>query len=108
MAIQCGYYHLWFQSFKQAGHKLPIQLGLRSDQELPPEIVAICEERDVDPFELLTSCNTDFNTDYPEGTLFLLEAKVTDRKGGGLYFYSHYNRGAKEIMAGFLEPEEPG
>ena len=101
MAIQCNYYDLWFESFKlssTAGHKLPIQLRLESGQELPHEISSICEARGVDPFQLLTRCNTDYQIKYPAGTKFLLEAKVTDRKGGGIFFDAPYNWDAKEIM----------
>jgi len=28
---------------------------------------------------------------HPVGTKFLLQAKVTDREGGGAFLYAHYN-----------------
>lgn len=101
MAIQCDYYALWFESFKlssTAGHKLPIQLRIKCGQKLPPEISEICEARGVDAFHLLTRCNTDYQIKYPVGTQFLLEAKITDRKGGGVFFHAPYNWDAKEII----------
>lgn len=98
MAIDCGYHDLWFESFKMKGRRLPVQLRLENGQELPAEVCAICEERDVDPLKLLTRCNTDYQKRYPEGTRFLLEAKLTDREGGGVFFHAPYNWAAKKII----------
>jgi hypothetical protein len=93
MALEQNYHKLWFESFKleqTSGHRDPIQLKLVPKQKLPAEIVELCESRSVDPYTLLTGCNKDYFFKYPVGTQFLLKAKLTDREGGGLYYYSYY------------------
>jgi len=37
------------------------------------------------------SCSSSMRKSEPVGTLFLLDAKVTDREGGTPYLYSPYN-----------------
>lgn len=101
MALKQDYHRLWFKSFRlhhTSGHRHDIQLKLKSDQALPAEVIAECEARDVDPFSLLTECNTDYFTKYPAGSEFLLDAKLTDRSGGTMFFYSYYRWQALEII----------
>lgn len=92
MALKQSYYELWFESFlleNISGHTSPVQLRLASDESVPTAIQEECEKRGVDPYSILTECNKDF-FNYPVGTRFCLKAKLTDRKGGGLFFYSSY------------------
>ncbi|WP_444888107.1 hypothetical protein [Microbulbifer sp. JMSA008] len=39
---------------------------------------------------LQVECAKKLSRDYPVGTKFLLQAKLTDREGGGEYLYSSY------------------
>ena len=94
MALNQSYHNLWFVSFRlrnTSGHREPIQLRLRTSQYIPAEIVAECKARQTKPNELLTECNLDYLTKYPAGTRFHLKAKLTDREGGTMFFYSHYS-----------------
>jgi|AntDeeMinimDraft_5_1070356.scaffolds.fasta_scaffold19276_1 hypothetical protein len=36
-------------------------------------------------------CSSQMRKGHPVGTKFLLQAKVTDREGGGAFLYAHYN-----------------
>lgn len=36
-------------------------------------------------------CNHDLENDYPVGTKSRIKAKITDRKGGTPFIYSHYS-----------------
>jgi len=93
MALNQNYYNLWFHSFmpsSQTGHRDPIQLKLVPGQTVPEEIIVTCDERELDPFSLLTECDKSLFYDYPLGTHFLLKAKLTDREGRGTFFYSSY------------------
>jgi hypothetical protein len=101
MAINQGYYHLWFESFRASGlrgHRHQNQLRLLANQALPSEIAAECTSRQINPFTLLTECNSTFFTEYPAGTRFLLKAKLSDRKGKALFFYSSYAWSAIDII----------
>lgn len=41
------------------------------------------------PKTLQVECSKKLSNDYPVGTKFLLNAKLTDRDGGGEYLYSY-------------------
>jgi hypothetical protein len=89
MALDQNYHHLWFVSFRlkaTGGHRDPIQLKLRPGQDIPKEVSDVCEERNHDPFSLLTECNKDYLRNYQTGTQFLLKVKLTDRNGGTPFF----------------------
>lgn len=93
MALDQSYYNLWFESFRPkdtSGHRDPIQLKLVACQKLPLEISEECASRSVQPFELLTECSKRLFYDYRLGTQFLLKAKLTDREGGGIFFYNSF------------------
>ena len=92
MALKQGYYKLCFKSFtlkNTSGHRDSIQLKISLGQNIPNEIFIECASRSASPNELLTECSRSFFHEYPVGTKFLLKAKLTDRKGGGLFFYSY-------------------
>lgn len=100
MALEQNYYELWFESFlldKIGGHRSNVQLRLINPQIIPEEIQDMCNSRDVSSFDLLTECSKSFFNDYPIGTKFLLKAKLTDREGEGLFFYSYYRWKPLEI-----------
>jgi len=40
--------------------------------------------------KLAVECSKKLSLDYPVGTRFMLQAKLTDREGGGEYLYSSY------------------
>lgn len=42
------------------------------------------------PASLQVECSKKLSGDYPVGTKFLLQAKLTDRESGGEYLYSSY------------------
>jgi hypothetical protein len=42
------------------------------------------------PSTLAVECSKKLSRDYPVGTKFMLQAKITDREGGGEYLYSSY------------------
>lgn len=42
------------------------------------------------PSSLAVECSKELSNNYPVGTKFLLQAKLTDRKGGGEYLYSYF------------------
>lgn len=42
-------------------------------------------------------CSSKMRKGHPVGTLFLLEAKVTDREGGTPFLYAHYNSPYKVV-----------
>lgn len=42
------------------------------------------------PSTLAVECSKKLSRDYPVGTKFMLQAKLTDREGGGEYLYSSY------------------
>lgn len=93
MALDQNYHTLWFESFrltKISWHRDPIQLKLVSGQKLPLEILDECDSRKTNPFELVTECSKSLFYDHPVGTKFLLKAKLTDREGVGLFFYTYY------------------
>lgn len=93
MALDQSYYQLWFHSFRiqnTSGRRDPVQLKLLPNQKLPIEIIDECASRSIDPFVLVTECNKKLFYDYPVGTKFLLKAKLTDRKGVGLFFYTSF------------------
>jgi hypothetical protein len=93
MALDQNYHHLWFHSFKPAstsGHRDPVQIKLVPSQNLPKEVVDECALRAVDPFVLLTECSKRLFYDYLVGTRFLLKAKLTDREGVGMFFYTSF------------------
>ena len=50
------------------------------------------------PSTLQVECSKKLMTDYPVGTRFMLQAKLTDREGGGEYLYSSY-RWQYEVVA---------
>jgi len=57
MALDQDYHQLWFVSFElsnSSGHGDKIGLRLRKKQKPPSEIVVECDERGLDPFDLLT------------------------------------------------------
>ena len=102
MALEQSYYKLWFESFlleKSSGHRSEVQLRLIPAQELPSEIENECHSRCVNPYNLLTECNKKLFNDYSVDTRFLLKAKLTDREGEGLFFYSYYGWKPFEIVA---------
>ena len=102
MALVQNYYRLWFESFRllnPSGHVDPVQLRLKPGQNIPDEIKNECERRGIDPYDLLTECNTDFMRKYPVGTRFHLKAKLTDREGGGMFFYSYFGWKPYAIVA---------
>ena len=39
---------------------------------------------------LQVECSKNLSRDFPVGTKFLIQAKLTDREGGGEYLYSSY------------------
>lgn len=102
MGLEQNYYSLWFESFRlinQSGHTNPVQLRLRSGQNIPDEIDLECKRRGVDPHDLLTECKKDLMNKYPVGTKFHLKAKLTDRENGGMFFYSYFGWKPYEIVA---------
>jgi hypothetical protein len=93
MALNQNYHVLWFESFRLStisGHKYPIQLRLVAGQKVPKEIGLECNRRKIDPFDLLTECSKNYFYKYPAGTKFKLKAKLTDRQGCGMFFYSYF------------------
>lgn len=42
------------------------------------------------PSSLLVECSKRLSRDYPVGTKFRLQVKLTDREGGGEYLYSYH------------------
>lgn len=104
MALQQSYYRLWFVSFRlsiKSGRRDPIQLKLKANQTLPPEIISECKARKQQPFNLLTECCREYFTnltEYPVGTVFLLKAKLTDREGGTMFFYSYFGWRAIKLV----------
>jgi hypothetical protein len=93
MALDQSYYHLWFESFRPAStawHRDQIQLKLVPGQKLPREVDEERASRPVSPFDLLTECNRRLFYDYPLGTKFKLKAKLTDREGFGMFFYTYF------------------
>ena len=101
MALNQDYYFLWFENFRlenTSGHSDPIQLHLVSGQDLPDEILSVCEERSLEPFDLLTECSKNLFYDYPVSTRFLLKAKLTDREKKGTFFYTSYKWPPKDII----------
>ena len=42
------------------------------------------------PVTLQVQCSKKLSNDYPVGTKFILQAKLTDREGGGEYLYSSF------------------
>jgi len=42
-------------------------------------------------------CSSKMRKSHPIGTLFLLEAKITDREGGMPFLYAHYNSSYKVV-----------
>ncbi len=48
--------------------------------------------------ELAVECSKKLSRDYPIGTKFMLQAKLTDREGGGEYLYSSYRRKFEVVM----------
>ena len=101
MALTQSYNELWFHSVPFYG-KNPdsIQLKLLPDQELPAEVRVECENRSTNPFELLTECDRGLFYDYSLGTRFLLRAKLTDREGGKLFFYTYFGWSPIKIIEG--------
>lgn len=49
------------------------------------------------PPNLQVECSKKLSSDYPVGTQFLIQAKLTDRKGGGEYLYSSFRWPVKVI-----------
>lgn len=93
MAMNQSYHALWFESFhlsNVSGRKSPIQLRLIMDQQIPEEVELECKRRQIDPFDLLVECNKDYFNEYAVGTKFKLKAKLTDRQGSGMFFYSYF------------------
>ena len=45
-----------------------------------------------EPFSqnMFVECSKSLSRDYPVGTKFEIEAKITDREGGTQFIYSHY------------------
>lgn len=45
------------------------------------------------PFEenMFVECSKELSNDYPVGTRFSIKAKITSRKGGKPFIYSHYS-----------------
>lgn len=102
MALDQSYYQLWFHSFRlenTSGHRSSVQLKLIPNQELPNEIIDESALRLVDPFVLVTECSRKLFYDYPVGTKFLLKAKLTDREGVGLFFYTSFRWKPLQINA---------
>lgn len=103
MALKQRYYMLWFVNFRlwsTSGHRVDVALRLRDNQELPGEVLRECTTRKKNPFELLTECSKKLFYDYPLGTEFLLKSKLTDREGGGLFFYSYFGWKPLEVVLG--------
>ncbi len=101
MALHQKYHPLWFESFRlssTSGHRDAVQLRLKRGQELPEEIIVECEERSVDPYSLVTSRNRTLSNNYPVDTKFLLKAKLNDREGRGLFFYTYHGWKPYEIV----------
>lgn len=93
MALTQDYHDVWFESFNLAstsGHRDTIALRLVRGQELPIEVEIECKERSLDPFTLLLECSRSLFYGYPLRTRFLLRAKLTDRVGKGIFFYTSY------------------
>jgi len=49
------------------------------------------------PTSLQVECSKKLSHDYPIGTKFMLQAKLTNREGGGEYLYSSYRWGFEVI-----------
>lgn len=101
MALNQNYYHLWFKSFhleNTSGHRDDVQLSLVPNQKIPDEIMKECDSRSVDPYVLLTGYDKDLFYEYPVGTRFKLKAKLNDRKGKGMFFYTSYWWSPLEII----------
>ncbi len=101
MALDQNYYKLWFESFQlmyTSGHRDAVQLRLRKSQDLPQEIIDECQDKNVDPYSLVTSRNRKLSNNYTVGTQFLLRAKLNDREGEGLFFYTSYRWEPYEIV----------
>ena len=101
MALNQNYYLLWFESFEienTSGHTDPIQLHLVPDQDIPNEIQSVCDDRSLNPYDLLTECSKNLFYDYPVSTRFLLKAKLTDREKKGTFFYTSYKWAPKDIV----------
>lgn len=93
MALIQDYHELWFESFEltnSSGHRDKIALRLKEPQKLPSQVTKTCKKRGNNPFQLLTECSRSLFYDYPVGTKFLLKTKLTDKEGGGQFFYTHY------------------
>jgi hypothetical protein len=100
MALPQNYYQLWFESFvldRVSGHKSRVQLKLSENQKIPEEIEGECETRGINPYEMVLECNRKLFT-YPIGTRFYINAKLTDRDSGGMYFYTYYRWKPIEII----------
>lgn len=101
MSLNQNYYTLWFESFylhNASGHKGSVQLKLLAEQKVPREVELECKSRQVNPFSLLTECSKNYFYEYPVGTQFKLKAKLTDRQGRGMFFYSHFSWAPYEII----------
>lgn len=101
MALNQSYHRLWFKSFRlgsRSGHQDAVQLSLVSGQTLSDEIINECKLRSIDPFSLITSRNRILSNNYPVGTKFLIRAKLNDREGGGMFFYTPYHWTPYEIV----------
>lgn len=61
-------------------------------------MVAECANKGIAPYDLLTEYSRSLFYDYPVGTEFLLKTKLTDKEGGGTFFYTHYKWDPFEII----------
>jgi hypothetical protein len=86
MAQDNPYREVWVESFRLAstdGLPGPLRIRPVAGQGLPEDLFVECGKR------LL---------DYPEGTRFLVRAKLTDREGGGRYLYSSWQWRPLEVV----------
>ncbi len=93
MATNQKYYELWFENFdlgSGSGRRDRIQLRLVKNQNLPVEVVQECNNKKLDPYDLLTECSKSLFYDYPLQTRYLLKVKLTNREGKGTFFYTSY------------------
>ncbi|WP_420208038.1 hypothetical protein [Candidatus Electronema sp. JC] len=96
MALNQEYHKLWFESFvleSTSGHRDAVALRLTRDQSqnLPEEVETECDNRSLDPSDLLLECSKDLRSSHPPGTKFLFKAKLTDREGERPFFYTNYH-----------------
>ena len=91
MSLSQGFHELWVETYLRPlkrGHRRDRGVRLAPDRCIPDEILAECASRDLDPYEVEARFSNDLRYDHPLGTRFLIEVKLTDRRGGGLLLFT--------------------